>query len=63
MNPLVPQIPGFGAILCTFMEDPFCNFSFKIGQLDVMVSTRKGRQTGRHEGSSSQLDGRLFRHP
>lgn len=37
LNPLVPTIPGFGAILCTFMEDPFVNFSFKVGTLDVMV--------------------------
>ncbi|GAB5036831.1 plant synaptotagmin, partial [Nannochloropsis oceanica] len=37
LNPLMPDVPGFGAIAITFMEEPFMDFSFKIANMDVMA--------------------------
>ncbi|CAM9588242.1 unnamed protein product [Discosporangium mesarthrocarpum] len=36
LAPLIPVIPCFGALMVTFMEKPFVDFSFKLGKLDVM---------------------------
>ena len=38
LSPLVPIIPLFGALVCTFLEEPHVDFSFKVARLDVMVS-------------------------
>lgn len=37
LGPLVPEVPGFAAVVCTFMEEPFVDFSFKVARMDLMV--------------------------
>jgi len=44
--PLVPIIPLFGVLVCTFLEEPHVDFSFKVARLDVMVRSSGSSGSG-----------------